>query len=153
MTSPVLTCHDYDLASTVLGILRDKDLSSAPAIDAHGILRGVVHLIDLERPPKHLFGKEFTVKSIMVPAARCTSVSETMPLAEVEALLLSELVGRLPVLDSDGRVTGILTRKDILRQRNYYPSLHYHNKGFADSIAKRAYWRDLRSYLKRFDPD
>ena len=58
---------------------------------------------------------------------------------------------QLTVVDPQGKPVGLLTRTDLLRQRAYYKSLHYHNKGFADSLKDRAYWMALRRSLKRFD--
>ena len=62
-------------------------------------------------------------------------------------------VGFLPVVDSleSMQPVGLLTRTDLLRQRAYYGSLHYHNKGFADPLENRATWLKLRKKLKKFD--
>ena len=39
------------------------------------------------------------------------------------------------VADNTKQLIGMVTRTDLLRQHRYYNSLHYHNKGFSDSIA------------------
>lgn len=45
-------------------------------------------------------------------------------------------VGCIPVVvDGTKQLIGMVTRTDLLRQHRYYNSLHYHNKGFSDSIA------------------
>ena len=80
---------------------------------------------------------------------------EGLDLGDIEALLIADDVGRLPILangpDGKERVVGILTRTDLLRQRAYYGSLHYHNKGFSNSLADRQAWLKLRNKLKQFD--
>lgn len=48
-------------------------------------------------------------------------------------------------------LVGMVTRTDLLRQHRYYPSLHYHNKAFSDSIAARKPIIELRKKLKKFD--
>lgn len=46
------------------------------------------------------------------------------------------IVGCIPVVvDNTKQLIGMVTRTDLLRQHRYYSSLHYHNKGFSDSIA------------------
>jgi predicted transcriptional regulator len=62
------------------------------------------------------------------------------------------IVGCIPVVaDGTMQLVGMVTRTDLLRQHRYYPSLHYHNKGFSDSIAKRQPIIELRRKLKKFD--
>jgi len=75
-----------------------------------------------------------------------------MTMAEVEAVLLNTDVGCIPVVaDGTKQLVGMVTRTDLLRQHRYYESLHYHNKGFADSIAARKPIIELRKKLKKFD--
>jgi len=47
-------------------------------------------------------------------------------------------VGCIPVVaEGTKQLVGMVTRTDLLRQHKYYSGLHYHNKGFANSIAAR----------------
>ncbi len=62
------------------------------------------------------------------------TVEASMTMAEVEHMLLENDVGCIPVVaDGTTQLVGMVTRTDLLRQHRYYPSLHYNNKGFADS--------------------
>jgi nanoRNase/pAp phosphatase (c-di-AMP/oligoRNAs hydrolase) len=91
-----------------------------------------------------------TVKGWMLQHVRIVEDSTTM--AELEALLLESDVGCIPVVaDGTKKLIGMVTRTDLLRQHRYYPSLHYHNKGFADSISARKPIIELRKRLKKFD--
>jgi len=91
-----------------------------------------------------------TVKGWMLQHVQLVEASKTM--AEVESILLENDVGCIPVVaDGSKQLVGMVTRTDLLRQHRYYPSLHYHNKGFADSIAARKPIIELRKKLKRFD--
>jgi len=77
-----------------------------------------------------------------------------MTMSEVEAVLLENDVGCIPVVqDGTKQLVGMVTRTDLLRQHRYYPTLHYHNKGFSDSIAARKPIIELRKKLKQFDLD
>ena len=83
---------------------------------------------------------------------RTVEASQTM--FEVEAILLDNDVGCIPVVaDGSKQLVGMVTRTDLLRQHRYYPSLHYHNKGFGDSIEARKPMIELRQRLKQFDQD
>jgi len=91
-----------------------------------------------------------TVKGWMKQHVRL--VEDTTTMAELEAILLESDVGCIPVVaGSTKKLIGIVTRTDLLRQHRYYPSLHYHNKGFADSISARKPIIELRKRLKKFD--
>ena len=91
-----------------------------------------------------------TVKAWMLQHVQLVEASKTM--AQVESILLENDVGCMPVVaDGTRQLVGMVTRTDLLRQHRYYPSLHYHNKGFADSIAARKPMIELRKRLKKFD--
>ncbi|KAL3915644.1 MAG: hypothetical protein SGILL_005549, partial [Bacillariaceae sp.] len=93
-----------------------------------------------------------TVKAWM--KQHITTVAASMTMAEVEAILLSNDVGCIPVVqDGSNYLVGMLTRTDLLRQHRYYKQLHYHNKGMSDSIAARKPIIALRKKLKQFDLD
>jgi CBS-domain-containing membrane protein len=93
-----------------------------------------------------------SVKGWMIRNVQTVEASKT--LAEVEALFLENDIGSIPVVaDGTKRLVGMVTRTDLLRQHRYYPSLVYHNKGFADSIAARQPIIELRKKLKQFDLD
>ncbi len=80
------------------------------------------------------------------------TVEAGLTMAEVEAILLENDVGCIPVVaDGTKQLVGMVTRTDLLRQHRYYPSLHYHNPGFSDSIAARKPIIELRKKLKKFD--
>ena len=82
------------------------------------------------------------------------TVEAGLTMAEVEAILLENDVGCIPVVaDGTRQLVGMVTRTDLLRQHRYYPSLHYHNPGFSDSIAARKPIIELRKKLKQFDLD
>jgi CBS domain-containing protein len=92
------------------------------------------------------------LKGWMKQHVRVVEASTT--LAEAEEMLLENDVGCIPVVaDGTKQLVGMVTRTDILRQHRYYPSLHYHNKGFSDSIEARKPMIELRKRLKMFDLD
>jgi tRNA nucleotidyltransferase (CCA-adding enzyme) len=93
---------------------------------------------------------ESALKGWMKQHVQIAEASTTM--AEVEQILLETDVGCIPVVaDGTKQLIGMVTRTDLLRQHRYYQSLHYHNKGFSDSIAARKPIIELRKKLKKFD--
>lgn len=92
------------------------------------------------------------LKGWMKQHVQVIEVGTTM--AEAETVLLENDVGCIPVVaDGSKQLVGMVTRTDLLRQHQYYPTLHYHNKGFSDSIAARKPIIELRRRLKKFDLD
>lgn len=101
-------------------------------------------------PPERQKGT--TVKAWMLQHIQTVEASQTM--AEVESILLENDVGCMPVVaDGTKQLVGMVTRTDLLRQHRYYNTLHYHNKGFVNSIANRKNIIELRKRLKRFDDE
>jgi len=85
-------------------------------VDAEGLLRGVLKMSDVSKAEKK--GQHTTkVKGVM--RTQVTTVSRDTPLARLEEILVTT-VGRVPVVEDDGRLLGIVTRTDLLRLRNYY---------------------------------
>ena len=71
------------------------------------------------------------------------TVEASLTMAEVQNILLDQDVGCIPVvMDNTKQLIGMVTRTDLLRQHRYYNSLHYHNKGFSDSIAGKCFYFD-----------
>ena len=54
---------------------------------------------------------------------RVATVSPEAPLAELEEILVLRGIGRLAVTNDDGQLLGLVTRTDVLRQRNLYESV------------------------------
>lgn len=81
-----------------------------------------------------------------------TTVEASRTMAEVERILLENDVGCIPVVEDGSKtLVGMVTRTDLLRQHQYYSSLHYHNKGFSNPISARKPFIALRKKLKLFD--
>ncbi len=81
-----------------------------PVVDRAGALAGVVTRRDLLAPsadPAAPLAAVATRPAITVPA--------DAPLREAVEVMVEADVGRLPVVDADGRLAGMLTRSDVLR--------------------------------------
>lgn len=95
------------------------DHGGYPVVDADGRVRGVVTrrtLLDPEVP-----GAASLLQSLRRPAV---TIGEGATLREAADLMVREGVGRLPVLDAEGALVGLLTRSDLLAA--HVPRLREH---------------------------
>ncbi|WP_345711672.1 IMP dehydrogenase [Kineococcus glutinatus] len=113
VTQPVTIGADATLADVdaVCGRYR---ISGVPVTDAEGHLLGIVTNRDLR------FESDFTrpVRDVMTPMPLVTApvgVSSD----EAMALLRRHKVEKLPIVDADGRLTGLITVKDFTKREQY----------------------------------
>jgi CBS domain-containing protein len=138
--NPITVSPEMSLEGLTLLFL-ERGLSGAPVVDASGECVGVVSKTDLVRhihergatteEPVVLcsevhrveleLGAGFhverilsaTVEDVMTPVT--FSVPPTSPIAQAAALMVYEGIHRLPVLDDEGVVVGIVSSLDLLR--------------------------------------
>jgi nanoRNase/pAp phosphatase (c-di-AMP/oligoRNAs hydrolase)/predicted transcriptional regulator len=183
MTSPVLSVQPHMTERQVEDLFVRFDVRALPVCDEDNHVIGLVTYKEVAAAKQRLWNKEqkrlrrdlavaekgealppsdqkiiderkqgTNVKAWMLQHVQTVESSKTM--AEAESILLETDVGCIPVVDVSNKLVGMVTRTDLLRQHRYYASLHYHNKGFAASIALRSKpMIQLRKYLKRFDKD
>lgn len=68
------------------------------------------------------------VKAAMTPRGRLVTASEGVTLEKAKDMLHKHRVEKLPVLDSKGRLVGLITSKDILKRRQF-PNATKDSKG------------------------
>lgn len=100
-------------------LLRARRVSGLPVVDTEGIVVGVVSETDLltralERGPhrNHVTTAELTARDLMTRPAVTTSPDE--PVASVARLMSAHKLRRLPVVDAQGHLAGIVCRSDVL---------------------------------------
>ncbi len=111
MTADVV-CVRADLPIAALHeLLANEQFSGAPVVDDHGILMGVVSRADLISAEPCATGT--TVNDIMMPMAFV--LRETATVAQAAALMAHEGIHRIPVVDEQGTVVGIVSTMDVVR--------------------------------------
>ncbi|HHW44777.1 MAG TPA: CBS domain-containing protein [Desulfotomaculum sp.] len=127
MTAPVITCTPDTTVEEAAHILLEKNIHCLPVVDPGDELVGIVtesdlilqfaavptgsFLLDLimrKRLPK----TGHTVGEIMVK--KVATVHPGDPIQKAIQLIIRHGYGRIPVVDGDNRVVGIVARKDIL---------------------------------------
>jgi len=122
ITDPV-TLRITDHLEQALELMARYHISGLPVIDDDNRLVGILTNRDLrfeDRP-------ELPVGDVMTKTGLITAPIGTT-LDEAAALLRTHRVEKLPVLDADGRLTGLITLKDI-RKRQMYPDATKDSQG------------------------
>ena len=106
MTTNVISVTPDESVDEAARLLTFHDISGLPVCQA-GRVVGVVSEADL-------IGKSgATVGAVMTSPAR--TVTELTTLEQVAEQLTQQRIRRLPVLDNEGRLVGIVSRRDVLR--------------------------------------
>lgn len=105
-----------DAAGAVVGMLSESDLLSEarkraalPSIAAFGLFRPVVDAL------QRIYhdGASLLVEEVMT--RKVETVAPETSLHEIGEILARRRINRLPVVDSDGKLLGIVTREDLLK--------------------------------------
>ncbi len=138
MTTEVITVSEDDTVEKCANLLSKHDFSGLPVVDEGGYIKGIItegdlikHNSTVEVPaffeilggiiyldsPNKFF--ENVKKSMghfakMVMTKDVISVRPDQEIEDAATLLVREEVKRLPVLDAEGKLVGIVSRKDIM---------------------------------------
>ena len=150
MSSPVRTILPNTLITEAQRILLRYGHSGLSVVDEQGQLVGMISRRDIDLALHHGFGHA-PVKGYMTTQVR--TITPTTPLPEIEALMVTYDIGRLPVLVSD-QLVGIVTRTDVLRRLHHdqqtaisehYPALN--SDAIAASPTAGQLWQTLQQRL------
>lgn len=119
MSSPVRTILPETTIAEAQRILLRYGHSGLSVVDAEGLLVGIISRRDLDIALHHGFSHA-PVKGYMTTNLKTVTPTTTLP--EIEDLMVTYDIGRLPVLDQD-QLVGIVTRTDVLRQLHQQKTL------------------------------
>jgi len=91
--------------------LSEHRISGAPVVTDDGSIAGIVSEFDL------IARIGSTVRDVMT--REVVSVPDTATLDRVRALLVTQRLKRVPVVNSDGRLVGLISRADLVRELAY----------------------------------
>lgn len=132
MTAEVVVVRDRTPFKEIVGLMRQHDVSALPVVDASDELVGIVSEADLlmkeERAADGESHHRFQSRRRRIARAKAggvvarelmSSPAETIdpeaPLARAARLLHERRVKRLPVVDTNGNMVGIVSRADLLK--------------------------------------
>src|SRR5690606_17565733 len=116
MNQPAIVCHASDTAEKAAGLMWEHDCGAIPIVDEEDRVVGIVTDRDIcmaaftQGSPLH----SILVKSVMASVVATCSPSDELEIAATQ--MQKAQVHRLPVVDRDQRIVGILSTHDILRE-------------------------------------
>jgi IMP dehydrogenase len=113
VTNPV-TCSPDDTISAANTLMGRYRISGVPVTDADGVLVGIVTNRDIRFEPNH----ERLVREVMTPMPLVTA-PVGVSREDALALLQGNKVEKLPLVDGDNRLCGLITIKDFAKTRDY----------------------------------
>lgn len=97
-----------------LKLMQQFSISGVPIVDEDGLLRGIITNRDLQFEQE--LGKP--ISDVMTRDRLITAPVGTS-LEQAEQILHRERIEKLPVVDEDGRLRGLITVKDIFKRRQF----------------------------------
>jgi len=113
ITHPV-TCLPDDSLADVDRLCARYRISGVPVVDAAGVLVGIVTNRDMRFESDH----SRLAREVMTPMPLVTA-HQGISSDEAFALLASRKIEKLPLIDADGRLTGLITVKDFVKSDQY----------------------------------
>lgn len=110
-----LTVRPKHKVADALEIMLKQNITGLPVTKEDDTLLGIVTFRDL-RFEKNL---DFNVEQIMTPKKRLITVGEGTTLEEAKELLHKYRIEKLPVVDKEFRLRGLITMKDIEKIEKY----------------------------------
>ncbi len=125
MTKDVICLKEDDIFSLVAETFQQKAIRHLPIIDSKGRVRGIITQRDLYRispPRKTDDGQWYYDKRLLdgyilkyVMTKDVTVLNESKSVAEALLLMVDHKYGCLPIVNAEGKLSGIVTQIDILR--------------------------------------
>lgn len=111
MTRDVITISADSSTHEAARVLVDHRISGLPVLSSDGTVVGLLSVYDL------LAKSGATVSDVM--SREVTTVPDTATLSSVRAVLVSQHLRRVPVVDPEGRLVGIISLGDLVRELAY----------------------------------
>ncbi|MEM6643472.1 MAG: IMP dehydrogenase [Bacteroidota bacterium] len=108
-----ITLHVDAIVGDAEAIMRENKIGGIPVVDKENKLIGIVTNRDLRFEK----GLKRPVKEIMTKDNLVTATAE-VGLVEAEAILQEHKIEKLPIVNKDGALTGLITYKDILKNKD-----------------------------------
>lgn len=90
-------------------IMDEQGFSGFPVVDADGKLEGMV----TGRDVRHMADDAAKISEVMTPLERLVTSHEKTALREAREILYQNRIEKLPLVDGDGKLTGLITGADI----------------------------------------
>jgi CBS domain-containing protein len=116
MHAPAITCGVGNSLNEAARLMWDHDCGSLPVVDAAGQVVGIITDRDLCMAAYTQGRPLWAIPVANVMARQIHSVRAEDDVVDAHRLMSERQVRRLPVLDADGRLVGVLSIHDLVRQ-------------------------------------
>lgn len=166
MTTKVITVRLETPFKELVRLMKDHNVSGLPVLDSSGCLAGIVteadlldvvgestgvkkrhsqfgRLLDRLVTPGHETKLDRTaghMSASSLMTSDMTTIHPDTPVREAARLIVDSGLKRLPVVDTDNQVVGIVSRQDLLRP--YLQNDDKIREEVVENIAKRVLWID-----------
>jgi IMP dehydrogenase len=104
-----LTVRKEDSVDAILRLMAQNGFSGFPVVAADGMLEGMV----TGRDVRYLDRGEAAVGEVMTPRERLITAPPNTSLEQARRILYQNRIEKLPLVDADGRLAGLITGADI----------------------------------------
>ena len=115
MTRDPICCEPDDAVTAVAEVMKKRDVGSVPVVDSHASRRLVGIVTDRDLVTKVVAGgrqvSSSTVRDAMT--SNPASCHEDDDVSRAVSLMAERQVRRMPIVDRDGRLTGIIAQADV----------------------------------------
>jgi len=113
MISDPITLNINAVVGDALKIMREFKVGGIPVIDENGILKGIVTNRDLR------FQTDMSLPIIEIMTINnLVTANEGISLDDAENILMHKKIEKLPIIDANHKLVGLITYKDILKKKN-----------------------------------
>ncbi len=109
-----ITLHEGSVVSDALSLMRENSIGGIPVVDDDKKLIGIVTNRDL-RFEKNI---ERPIMEVMTSENLITTL-ESISLSKAEVILQENRIEKLPVIDSENRLIGLITYRDIIKVKEH----------------------------------
>lgn len=114
MSSPVRTALSTETIEEVNRVMEITGHSGMPVVEGNKLV-GIVTKKSVDKALNHGLGKR-PIKSIMT--SKLITAKLDTPVSQLRKLMVENDIGRIPILDENNILVGIVTRSDIIRTQN-----------------------------------
>lgn len=114
ITDPI-TIHPDETLFKLVDLISTHKITGVPVVDENNVAVGILTSRDMQFE-NNLSQK---VKDVMTPKEQLVTANENIPIEEAKALLHKHRIEKLPVVDKDGKLKGLITIKDILKDIDF----------------------------------
>lgn len=105
-----ITLNGKSTLGDAVQIMREFKIGGIPVVESSGKLTGIITNRDLR------FQKDLSIPVVdIMTHERLITAGEGITLEEAEEILMEHKIEKLPIVDSEGKLRGLITYKDILK--------------------------------------